>query len=648
MRSPLRPLALLVLALASGADAAPPRVGIAPAPVNDWDRDFLYADALKHARPFATAYDQVGSAPVPVDADGWPTDDCAVLVSSVKGLSHGRYTIEFAGSAETLDLFVTAGAVAAHDYDEKANRTTVLLDVEERSDWAWLIFRGTKRRPGDRPGSGFRDMTFMRPVAPGSKESHRKDELFSRHALELLAPFAIYRDLEHSEANTIPTPAGKGPDAAMAVTWADRVGPASISQGTWPRTPGAAPRGIAVEHRIALANAMGADLWACWPDTADDDYKRKFCLACRYGTDGVEPYAADQPSPTWPPLQGKLVIENSHDLWNYTNQQASRNLERARRHRQEHPGDLDWDGERDEHAWAQRFAARGAAAHEAIARSVWGDSGFKARYDVVLAGFQLDAAGTVGQGLRYLDNRGARPTNRSISLAGTGWFRQAKSRDFAGAGGVAGVVAEGLDDAPWLFNMADILEDPGHAGIEQAFYAGGASFAGDNDAETGFTAQVQADPAFGTLVRAAIDQQVAAGARHLVVSGSSQGPRSLGMGPGAMSAKYVATVRAIADLEGGLMPPPVERPRRPGLLDKVIAKVRARLRPADLAVGAVLLLALAMLAHDAARLLGPASFRRRPTITRRLRALAHAHPTFPLAVGFAAGVLAHYYWKRPR
>src|SRR5438128_1691252 len=61
------------------------------------DRDFLFADAMKQARPWGSVATPLDMS-APVDADGWPTQDAGVAVIT-GGNVGGTYHLSFTGRA---------------------------------------------------------------------------------------------------------------------------------------------------------------------------------------------------------------------------------------------------------------------------------------------------------------------------------------------------------------------------------------------------------------------------------------------------------------------------------------------------------------------------------------------------------------------
>jgi hypothetical protein len=83
-----------------------------------------------------------------------------------------------------------------------------------------------------------------------------RDVTFAPQLIDSLKPFKVIRYLDWSAANQNPA----------SVTWANRTLTGSIAQADRRKD------GVALEHMLALAKAVGADLWFTIPWNADADY----------------------------------------------------------------------------------------------------------------------------------------------------------------------------------------------------------------------------------------------------------------------------------------------------------------------------------------------------------------------------------------
>jgi hypothetical protein len=109
-----------------------------------------------------------------------------------------------------------------------------------------------------------------------------QEDIFSPQFLALLSGFKLLRFMEWQNAN-----------ANAPVTWATRPRPEGDNQS--------GKTGVAVEHMVALANAVGADAWFAMPWNADEDYMRRFAT-----------YVRDHLAPG-----RKVYVEVGNEVWNW-------------------------------------------------------------------------------------------------------------------------------------------------------------------------------------------------------------------------------------------------------------------------------------------------------------------------------------------
>ncbi len=114
------------------------------------------------------------------------------------------------------------------------------------------------------------------------------DSSFHPTFIDRLRPFRVLRFMDWQRTNT-----------TTQVRWSDRPLP-TAPQGT--------RDGVALELMIELCNELRADAWFCMPDTADDDYVRRFARMVR---EKIHPDAT-------------IYIEWSNELWNEQFEQTQR------------------------------------------------------------------------------------------------------------------------------------------------------------------------------------------------------------------------------------------------------------------------------------------------------------------------------------
>lgn len=113
-------------------------------------------------------------------------------------------------------------------------------------------------------------------------------------------------------------------NASPQQDWSDRRLPSHVFMSGIlnPRRPSAAAdgdrqTGVAFETMVALCNQTGRNLWINVPHLATDDFITRLAKLIAFGSDGVNPYDAPNPTPRFPPLRGdlKVYVEFSNEIW---------------------------------------------------------------------------------------------------------------------------------------------------------------------------------------------------------------------------------------------------------------------------------------------------------------------------------------------
>jgi hypothetical protein len=283
--------------------------------LNDWDGSFAFADAMKHSRGWGTV-DTNGS--VPVDSLGWPMQDSSTIFSTTSpaALVNGTYKLSFRGQAN-VSLLWADGTVANAVYHADTNTTTADVTFANVADneAIGLTLTNTKRTAASAVGTGVTDVRLLRP-------GYQATDTFTAVFLAAMARASVARMMDWGATN-----------ANLVQHWKDRVTPAHATQAglsappytgpdgvVWDDAHGTASSlGVAIEHQIQLCNKLMVDCWINVPVVADDDYVKKLALALRFGTDGTNPYTADQALPAYPPLHPslRLYVEYANEIWNF-------------------------------------------------------------------------------------------------------------------------------------------------------------------------------------------------------------------------------------------------------------------------------------------------------------------------------------------
>jgi hypothetical protein len=276
------------------------KLGINLGWVSDWaDRQMMFVDVMKDARGFATPamFWDPAAAPVPLDADGWPTVDFGVMFLStmIDPLNRptsatfpslfGTYTLSFTGQATVSG----AGCCKIQNvnYDASTNTTTAGVVVGPNDASLSLIFTGTN--------GGVQNLKLLRPgYALGTTQ------VFTNQFLQAVAPFSTLRFMDTLQTNDNPV-----------TSWAQR---------TQPKTPQqSASSGLAWEYVIQLANTSGKDIWVNIPEGVDltdptsNNYATQLALLMKANLNpGIHVY-----------------LEYSNEVWNTGFPQTAANLASA-------------------------------------------------------------------------------------------------------------------------------------------------------------------------------------------------------------------------------------------------------------------------------------------------------------------------------
>jgi hypothetical protein len=247
--------------------------------LSDYDRQMVYINAAKTARPFGSvAKPWDPSTAAPAGADGWPTGDFGITMFT-EGTAHwnGVYHFSAKGKVERIEAYscpcrVIAGSIR---YDEATGRTHARIECAAKPGQTaqmHLRFIGTE--------GGLKDLKLIRP---GYTEEDEARQMFSNEFLALLRQLnaGVLRAMDWQRIN-----------GSTVAKWPER---ATRDDPTYSDRPGAP-----LEDFIRLCNTVGADFWLNIPHMADDDYVRQAATLAR---DTLDP---------------KLFVwvEYSNELWN--------------------------------------------------------------------------------------------------------------------------------------------------------------------------------------------------------------------------------------------------------------------------------------------------------------------------------------------
>jgi len=347
-----------------------------------------YADALRQHRGWCKPELAWALDPgIPVDKVGEPLADfgtCAPVVSAlVPPYIAGTYELSFLGQAKLAVPF-GPGTITRQTYQQATNTTTALIVVPAtNTNFLGLSFTQTRRRPGDRPGTGLSRIKLMRPITVGSATHHHRDELFSRDWLAAVRQVELIRGMDWLGTNNY-----GGANTYRNATWAARTLPGFSNQMPIPGRVGSC-----LEDLIEAANLANVDVYINIPDTADADFITKLMQLVAFGGDGINPYTTPQPRPAYRGLKPglKYYFAWSNEVWNYAFPQFHRNEAEAKTEAAAGQSPLNFDGSTDGAAWFKRRVGDRLRMCGVIARQVFGDAAMMTRVRPILESFLGDS-----------------------------------------------------------------------------------------------------------------------------------------------------------------------------------------------------------------------------------------------------------------
>lgn len=260
------------------------RIGANVSAVTYYARSHEYVDLMQQAGGFGLPdgpwIDPAtkGRGPIALDAQGWPTEDFAIMMMSgqrnTPGLA-GRYTIVFKGTA-SVSLIASSGTLSAPTLDSATGMTVVHLDFPVAGDQIVLNFKNTS--------GGVKD---LRVIRPGYQWNSPTLPVFTTTYLKHLEAFSTLRFMDWLASN-----------ATYDGTWANRPTIQSTRGGLGPK--GSVP-GKPWERVIELANASASDIWINVPAKADATYYTELAKLLKAKLD--------------PRL--KIYVEYSNEMWNF-------------------------------------------------------------------------------------------------------------------------------------------------------------------------------------------------------------------------------------------------------------------------------------------------------------------------------------------
>ena len=299
-----------------------PIMGINLAGVCDWNTELPFVDVFLETRQWISQRkgESWGKGPaLDLDSNGWVKslkNDCwaEVPLCTINGghFPSGIYTVTYEGEGELE--FGNAKVVSKKE-------KTLEIEVDSKNGAFWL--RITKTDPEDY----VRNIHVYMPGF-GTKESREKCGIWNPVFLSRWKSMKIFRTMDWQATN-----------GSTLKTWSERPRP---EEAVYTRA------GVPYEVICDFIGRTEADLWLCVPDQADDEYVRNLAVLLR---DRL-------------PLEKKIYLEYSNEVWNGSFVQNHRAAEKGRAMKM---AETDWEA-----AW--RYTAKRSVEIFAIFEDVFGGS----------------------------------------------------------------------------------------------------------------------------------------------------------------------------------------------------------------------------------------------------------------------------------
>ena len=350
--------------------------------IADWMRSMPFADVMKSTRAFGKP-DQPWVAISNLDAQGWPKEDFGLVLfaalNGVKGLG-GTYKISFKSNG-TPQIKAVASSANITNLKKTADTWTADMIPPNEFEQIMLSFTGTN--------GGVRDLKIMRP---GTQPS----DTFYKPFLDHVRRFTTIRYMDWGSTN-----------GNRLEKWEDRPTPSSPSFS--------GPKGVAYETMIDLSNTIKADAWICIPAHANDQYVKNLAELCKKRLD--------------PSL--KLYVEYSNEVWNWSFEQATHNMNMANADAAKDPK-MSWDGQSSKWTWpARRIGKRTAEISETF-KAVYG-ADFKTKVRPVLCTQVVWPENWLYEGMNYIAHNYAKPNEVIYAIAGAPYFNAEEAKKLPNA-----------------------------------------------------------------------------------------------------------------------------------------------------------------------------------------------------------------------
>jgi len=374
------------------------------------EKDWLFTDVIHQASSqWNTATDLWGTTAATVDSNGWPTQDCSLVLwkttpATGNAQNNGLFTLTFNGKAKVTTFPVVSVLPVNSDgtngtYNATTNTTTATFTDSNASPENFaIIFKNTQLTGTSTLNTGLTNIHIYRPTYPGSTISYAPGTLFTPYALAVGQKFSTIRFLDLTAAIN-----------STQINWTDRNVPAFWCQN------GGGVHPMAYEYAVAYCNATNTDLYLNIPYHVTDAYVTNLAKLIKYGSDGTNPYSSTQASPVWAPLNSNLHVyfELSDEVWNSIFQQTHDNYNAVVADQTANNAEwaaLNYDGAAASNLWAGAWRLIGLKGMQFSNdfRAVYGDAAMPPNANCTvrpLLEFQAQNGQSSGvQALRFLDN----------------------------------------------------------------------------------------------------------------------------------------------------------------------------------------------------------------------------------------------------
>jgi PA14 domain len=351
--------------------------------VIDWSRTNHFVDMVKQSRGFFS----ISGGDVPKDANGWPTQDCALILQTTgageQRIYKGDYNFSFTGKA-TVTVELGGGTTKGVAYNARTNTTSGILsfDPGTSGNYFWVSFKNTT--------GGIKNLRVLRPgYALTTKQ------VFDTTFLNHVKRFNNLRFMDMKATN-----------GNQATTWDQRSKPTDACY--------TGPYGVPWETCIDLGNAVGRDIWVNIPAHADDTYVRSLAKLIDTRLD--------------PKLH--VYVEYSNEVWNWGFERSHYNYDQAQAEVDRGGSDLQLPGETGKNpdgSWEHKYdfnyrrIAKRAKQVSDIFKRVFGEATFGDRLRPIFASqIGWPAVGVVG--LDWVNTVYGSPSKFFYGYAGAPYF----------------------------------------------------------------------------------------------------------------------------------------------------------------------------------------------------------------------------------